>query len=369
MSLDQFIDKFGGWTEEYKFYNGEVTLRYDPKAHVYLLVQGDDLVPQDGVTTICHIIDKSEALIPWGCKMMAAKLLANVLVSTLPATQERVIPQMTYADFEKLVLEAKNAHKEKLEEAATVGSAAHAWIEKVINVILIGDLDGLAALKNNLPADERAANCCRAAMKWMFKHNVVWCCTERKIYSRKWGYAGTMDGKAYVDSCDDPVCCPVFFRHRLSVIDWKSSNYLYQEYLYQTAAYQAADNEEFKEGIEDRWIIRLGKDDGEFEPWHAEGIENFDQDFDAFLTCLSLTRMVRSIKERLKEKSDVIKAEMKARAKKEREEALKIKCKYADKYKGTRTPKCNDGNPCQACIAKYAQVQQEREERFKKLCQ
>src|SRR5271154_2239587 len=79
MEATKLINKFGGWTESYWFYvdsDNPIELRYDPKDHVYLLVTEDgQLEKQAGVTTICHIIDKSEALVPWGCKMMAQKLL------------------------------------------------------------------------------------------------------------------------------------------------------------------------------------------------------------------------------------------------------------------------------------------------------
>lgn len=30
-----------------------------------------------------------------------------------------------------------------------------------------------------------------------------------------------------------------------------------------------------------------------------------------------------------------------------------LKCKNANRYKGLRAPKCNGGNPCVTCMAKY----------------
>jgi hypothetical protein len=32
------------------------------------------------------------------------------------------------------------------------------------------------------------------------------------------------------------------------------------------------------------------------------------------------------------------------------------KCRNADRYAGIRFPRCNSGNPCKACLLKYAQV-------------
>jgi hypothetical protein len=359
VSLNAFIEKFNGMTEPYFFYNGSIELRYEPKGHVYYRIIDGEFVPQDGVTTVVHIIDKSDALIPWGCKQMATKLLATTPFMQLP-TGDKVVPQMKYEDYEKIVLESKNAHKEKLDEAAQVGHEAHGWIEQYIKAVLSDNESRKLELLAKFPEDERARNCCLAALEWMAKHNVRWICTERKIYSRSHQYAGTMDGKAWVDSCDDSLCCPHAFKDRRSVIDWKSSNYLYLEYALQVAAYKYADEEELHERIEDIWIIRLGKDDAEFDPWHLQDQTFIDLAFRGFVLALDLHRKVRDIKAILRDRSDQIKAEMKARAQKARQEALKIKCKGADKYKGVRPPRCNGGNPCQSCLTTYQQKQQER---------
>jgi hypothetical protein len=360
MNLDALITRWGGWTEEYHFYNDTVTLRYDPKEHVYYLVTGDELKRLDGVTSICHIVDKSEILIPWACKMMAGKLFATSPVMTLP-TGERVVRQMPWSEYESLVIAAKSAHRDKLEDAGEVGHTAHAWIEAHIKREIAGDLVG--SHLSPMPTDERASNCCRAALSWMQRHNVRWFCTERKIYSRTYQYAGTMDGTALVDSCDDPQCCPHAFKDRLSVIDWKTSNGLYVEYLLQTSSYMQATNEQelFEKGSDarlatDRWLIRLGKDDGEFETWHCP-VETFVEDFNGFLHALNLSRTIEALNARVKARAQMIRAVEKAKRSAEREAALKIKCSYADKYKGTRHPNCNGGNPCETCLKKYGHTQ------------
>lgn len=354
-NLESFIEKFNGYTEPYFFYNNTIELRYEPKEHIYYLFTGDEFIPQEGVTSVVHIIDKSDALIPWGCKMMAQKIFVNAPIITLPTGEKRI--NMSYEDFEKLVLEAKNAHKDKLEEAAEVGHIAHAWIEQYIKAVLKGDEARKLELLAKFPDDERARNCCVAALTWMQQHNVRWICTERKIYSKLYGYAGTMDGMALVDSCGDYLCCKHRFKDHLSVIDWKSSNYLYLEYLFQTAAYEQAHEEEFGVDIQDRWVIRLGKDDGEFEPWHVEA-EDFTKDFAGFLLALSLHRTVDDVKQRIKIRTTYIKSEIKARQKAERDAAMAIRCPKADTYKGTRKSKClENGEQCQACKKIYEDAQ------------
>lgn len=355
--LDKFLEDFGGFTEAYSFYNGQVELRYDPKEHAYFLIQDGKFILQKGVTTVVKILDKSNALIPWGCKMMYLKLLATVPVSTLP-TGDKIVPQMSFGEFDTLAAAAKSAHKEKLEEAGEVGHAAHGWLERHIKALLAG-----VSSEEPLPEEPRAQNCCLAALDWMNQHNVRWICTEKKVYSREFGYAGTMDGLCIADSCHNLRCCPNVFANRVSLVDWKSSNYLYIEYLFQTAAYQQAVEEESAvtgdeqtQHIEDRWIIRLGKDDGEFEPWHI-GNENFKQDWEGFLGCLKLHNTRDAVEARMKQHKDNLKAEKKAAKDAEKEAKLKIACKGSAKYKGIKPPKCNDGNPCQTCLAKYAENQ------------
>lgn len=372
MSVENFIQQWGGISEEYFFYNGETTLRYFDKEHSYHLVTEDgDLERQDGVTNVCHIIDKSEALVPWGCKMMQGKLLR-----TAPFVDGGDMLVMTRADVETWVMAAKDAHKEKLEDAGAVGHIAHNWIESYIKLILLGEIHLAAALRAILPYEERAAQASRAAFDWMDKHNVRWRATERKVYSRLHKYAGTMDGLCVCDSCDDTKCCPEPFTDRLTIADWKTSNYLYMEYLFQTAAYQFAYMEETEEIVLDRWIIRLGKEDGEFEAWHREP-HNFEMDLGGFLDALKMTRTVKAVELNLRDRADNIRAALKAerdaaraikealeaeeraiaKAKKaqERLEALAKECPKAKKYKGSRKPTCTtkDDGPCSKCQEIY----------------
>lgn len=274
----------------YSFYNGTVELEFDDATHTYYREINGVLVPQPGVTHVCHILDHSVYLMPWACKMMAVKLFR-----TMP-TKDGLIPQMPWGKFVQLVEESKNARTERFEHAADIGNLAHDWLQTAIQAA-IDENDGIVTAIPELE-NEQAQNCARAALDWMEKHNVRWLKTERKIYSKQYGFAGTMDGLATVDSCTNPICCPRWFIDELSIIDWKTSNYLQAEYLYQTAAYQHAYQEEFGADIDSRWILRLGKEDGKFEPWYET---DFEQDFAAFLACLELYKMHKSVDQRLRE--------------------------------------------------------------------
>ena len=80
--------------------------------------------------------------------------------------------------------------------------------------------------------------------------------------------------------------------------------------------------------ILDTWILRLGKSEeeaGKFEPWHMTPDE-FEEDFQGFLACLSLTRLVDSVKERMASQKVTIRA-----VKKEQRETAKALKKEQEK--------------------------------------
>ena len=354
-SADAFIKKFSGLTESYWFYDRTIELRYDPKDHVYLLVTPDgQLEKQEGVTSICHIVDRSYVLIPWACKMMGQKLQ----LLTSPFVENEWLSQPK-SSFDAAIELSKTAHKDKLEEAGNIGHIAHAWIESYINSCIANDKLLGEQILESMPAEERAKNACVAAVDWMIKHNIRWICTERKIYSKKYKYAGTMDGMCLADSCQDPNCCKKDFKNHLAIVDWKTSNYLYVEYLLQTAAYKQAYQEETKQMVKDRWVIRLGKEDAEFESWHLEQ-DDYPADWQAFRAALELSRSMGTVEARIKSVKDVLR-NVKKKAKADAKlVSLKIKCRAADKYKGMRKPTCNNGDGCEFCLKVYQEAQANR---------
>lgn len=327
-SLEGFIQKFGHVSETYWFYNNTVELRFNVEEHRYYRVgELGNLIPLNGVTTVVGIIDKSHMLTPWAAKMMLQKLL-RLMPTEMVDGVIRIKP-LTFEEFTTIAQEAKTAHKDKLDEAGDIGHMAHKCLEDSINFAMQNDPQKIVRALINPPTDERAANAANGGLAWMLRHNVRWIETESKIYSREYDYAGTMDGMATCDSCDDKSCCPTGFKDRLSLIDWKSSNHLKIEYLFQTAAYKHAKQEEYPElKIEDTWILRLGKNDeeaGKFEPWHMTPDE-YEEDFKGYLACLSLTCLVDSVEERMKGQKSTIRV-----VKKEQRESARALAKEQEK--------------------------------------
>ena len=76
---------------------------------------------------------------------------------------------------------------------------------------------------------------------------------EKKLYSKKWGYAGTLDLVVKDQS------------KNLVLIDIKTSNQIAFDYQLQLNAYKVAYEEETKQKIRKALIVRLPKDASEIE--------------------------------------------------------------------------------------------------------
>ncbi len=332
-ALGAFMETFSTLTDEsYWFYNHTIELRYDVAKHEYYRVDPElgNLIRVKGVTKELKIIDKSNALVPWASKKCAEKILRTVpLSSVLNEFNEIMLAPISLTDFTKLVMEAKNAHKEILEDSGDIGHAAHECLEKSIQHA-IDHTDGMVFELRNLPEDEKAKACAEAGLAWMQAHKVRWIKTEQKVYSKEYGYAGTMDGKALVDSCDDPACCSEHFKDSLSIIDWKSSNDLHAEYILQAAgAYHHAEFEEYGEDFQNCFILRLGKnaeEAGKFQPWRIPA-RDFPRAFRGFLLCLQLVELIDEVKAWISTQAKGVR-EIKKQQRIEQKEIAKMKARW-----------------------------------------
>jgi hypothetical protein len=342
--------------ESYLFYKGTVELRYNDHLHQYLRIVGNKMFPIESVTTIVRIPDKSERLIPWSAKVMGEKLIGQLPIVRTQRGQ-LMVSAMPYERMFTLIADSKSAHKDRLNEAADIGKQAHRFLEQHILFEL-----GRLAQPPVPPTDPQVLSCIEGAYQWMDQHRVIWTQTERKVFSWRWQFAGTMDGLCFVNSCDDPLCCPTPFENRLSLIDFKSSNFLSESFVMQVSAYVAAIHEEWDYDttiemprIQDRWLIRMAKTPPEgseklFETWHMEA-QDQDRDFAAFLVCLDLTRTMKDIKARMAEVMDARKQRVKLQ-RVEESRAKKMKDCGKKDYQGKRSakPKCIDGLPCEKCF-------------------
>jgi len=245
-------------------------LRFDAKRHRYSVTEDGMTREVPSVTQILKIVDKSYALAQWAANM-AAELLAEQL---------RPGQALDEVQIAELCAVIRFAHRGVSSRAKDVGKLAHGWIEELLRRHFARKTG-----EPPLPVNEQARRACLAASEWFTGHHFEPLGAERMIYSRQHEYAGTLDfcGAAKIDG-------------RFAVIDWKTSAAIYPEYHLQLAAYAEALWEMGPEPMAERWIVRLGKDDGTFEAVRLRNDEQ-DADFRAFLAARKLFERISELRQ------------------------------------------------------------------------
>lgn len=241
-------------------YNGAVRLTFDEAAHSYAVsIEGGEPVLVPSVTTILKVIDKP-ALPRW-----AAKMVCEHLQGCLKPGE--ALDEIQIAN---LLKDAKAAPWRRADDAANIGTIVHSFAEEW-------------ALGNRPPPpiNPQARNAADAFVAWWEGADVHPVVAERKLYSRDYNYAGTVDLVAYVGG-------------DLAIADFKTSTGIWPEYRLQLAAYQQAYEEEFGRAEMDRLCLRFGKDGGFEVGKYTE--ETMPEDFEAFRAALGLHRWQESIK-------------------------------------------------------------------------
>ena len=270
----------------FELYNGEVKLNFNPSNHLYT-VEG---VKIDGVTSATGVLDKSQPLMYWA------------VGTAIEYLNERLKPGVSLDEVEiRTVLdEASMQHRTFKKKAADIGTLTHDWIEEWIS-----------GKNPKSPVNPSIKNATEAFFKWVKDHKITFISTERKVYSKKYRYAGTLDFVAVVDD------------KRLIVGDTKTSKGIYDDMRYQVAAYKCALEEEIKylltlpedkikrvedlallgaykrlNGFDDRTIVRVGKqlnEDGALD-FEARELDEYEKDIEAFFACLMLYRRTKQLK-------------------------------------------------------------------------
>jgi len=247
-------------TKSAVLYNGKVKIDFYEGRHTYKK-DGETLISVTGAT---GMIDKSRPLLIW-----AERLAANDLLEKLKSGKK-----LTAED----VLTATGLHRVYKKEAADTGTLIHnfaeAWVKHKLKIIK----DGPA-----MPTDEKVLNGAMAFLKWVDEHKVKFIAAEKLVYSKKHNYVGLCDTIFTMGSEKHKI---------LHVGDYKSSKAIYNEYRYQVAAYQEADTEESGAVYGNKWIMKFGKDDGEFE---AKEFAEHDKDFKVFLACLAIKKREKEL--------------------------------------------------------------------------
>lgn len=237
-------------------YGGECELTFESLTHRYTL--NGAKVPS--VTAVISETEPKPALLYWSANCAS------------DYWKEAIKPNVGYDEvqLETFWREAKRAHTTKKDDAASVGSVTHRYVESFIK----GE-------NPDLPINEIARGAGERFMSWVTEHKVKFLSAEQMVLSRTKGYCGQADFFCVVDG-------------KLWLGDLKTSNAIYSSYFEQCSAYIQARNEEFpSESFAGFIIVRVGKEDGELEVKH---ITNTAPYMDVFNKRVELYKSLQVIK-------------------------------------------------------------------------
>ena len=230
-----------------QYWDGDdIDLEYDDAKHTYMV--GERKVP-----SVTRVVDAvfPKYLVDWAAQAGADWWHDN---------------RETVHTNEELREGIRNAHKQISHKAQAIGLEVHKWIELYIKVKMI---DG----ETTVDYPEAVKVPMQNFHKWVESRDIEWLACEKKVYSRSWEYAGTIDALARING-------------KLCVIDFKTSAKIYKEYYLQVSAYCNAIGEMMGELPELGVIVRVDKEEEKFQevafdPW---------QHNDVFIDALSIKR-------------------------------------------------------------------------------
>lgn len=224
---------------------------FDEAAHAYYL----DGRKMTGVTTILGVLAKP-FLIPWASKMAIEYIKENSA-----KTSEGEYLSIT----DELLLKAQNAHAQKRDKAADVGTLAHALVETYIKT------------NNFTPSgNEQVDGMVMLFIAWAQKEKVKFLASEKVVWSRDNFYGGKFDFLCEIDG-------------KTYLGDYKTGSGIYFDMFLQCAGYQIALEEREPETKIDGHIIVNTTKTGKF---NVETHYDYETTKQGFLAALKLYRLL-----------------------------------------------------------------------------
>jgi len=255
-------------------YEGNVVLSYDEKEHVYRY--NGDVVPS--VTSAIEVIDKP-FLIPWALNM--AEQYINEKIKEEGLSKFSLSPAISPNKVAVWAADMKKKYRTVFKKAGEIGTEVHKWVEDHIKSVIESGVRPLPAS----PTSPEVESAVKAFLEWESVNHVEYLVSERKVFSVKHKYAGTLDVIANINGVK-------------TLLDFKTSNYYSDNYALQTAAYRMAYNEELeKERIDNRVVIMLSKETG--MPTVIEQPESsYETECSTFLSALNIYQWKKSLPQR-----------------------------------------------------------------------
>jgi len=213
------------------------------------------------VTTVLGVINKP-ALVSWSNKVTLSAVRREILSLQHPSSNPR--------DWLDPVLErAGGQHKEILRNAGDFGTRAHAAFDSIITGVpahVSTDDDALETVVNGFRAWHASSDLQLQG--------------DTTVFSEKYGYAGAMDSLGVARGDDS-----------LAVVDFKTSNGIYETHILQVAAYAKAYEEMHGTPVSRAMIVRFDKKQPTFE---VQQLVDIDASFRAFQAALFLWRTLNT---------------------------------------------------------------------------
>ena len=174
--------------------------------------------------------------------------------------------------------------REMFKEAGLIGTLAHSLIEKFVRDVYDSDKDEVVfnIEEHSTETYTQANNAFLGFCRWLDtkKGKVCFVETELQMVSDKYGYGGTCDAMCYIDG-------------KLWLVDYKTSNNVYDSHYIQVAAYRQHWNESNPTvKIKKVMILKLSKEDIHFEE-HILPCSKLDWGWKIFKLILKLEKLAK----------------------------------------------------------------------------
>ena len=166
-------------------------------------------------------------------------------------------------------------YREVRDKAATVGTIAHDMVDCQIHgrpVLVEGDPEMVA----------KAHSAFEAYLEWASMSKLEIIETECQLVSEEYRFGGTPDAIGRIGN-------------RIVLLDWKTSNSVYQDYLIQLAAYKHLIEANRDYRIEGFHLCRFAKEHGDFSHHYYP---NLDEAWRAFILMRELYEIDKQLKKR-----------------------------------------------------------------------
>jgi len=277
---------------EKRLYDGDIVLHFYPNSHQYKIaeIQGEKLKKKHsvpGVTSFTGMLDKSNALMGWAVKQYSQRM--DELLEEGSYTREDVV---------RLMELAQDHYKETKQKAADVGTYVHKFCEEYAK-----QLSGINAYNTvveelGVPPDEMKAKIdegVQGFVRWVEKEHVQIISAEQLVFSRKFVYAGLYDAIMQ-------------YRGGRFLVDYKTSNGIYNEHYYQLSAYVKAYEEESGNVLDGGMIIAIAKEDTDKKKAGEITLEirnrdDIESDYKAFLGFIPIKNREKELQAQWRKKN------------------------------------------------------------------